>query len=317
MEKDFLFFNYSFVKNSTFYFSEFAKMGHDIDIIDETNLRDFVPTNTYKNVVIYLHQDWTFPITNHIIDNYCRDSFLIQHDDTDNEQLQRWSNRKPDLFMQREYTNNTIIDSYGGTIDSIGPRVKIDQTPVEPFHFPMDSLYDIRYHDKKWDVCFIGRPTNPRRQFFIDKLIQLSKTSLSHLKWYIKYDWVQEEDINSRRSNQSHDYYREIINSSKIGLNFPGNSYDAHRIWELASCGTSIIMPKLKIKSVDDEHMRFDEYTIIEDDCSDLEEKILHLLENDKWKSTSTIIKNSYDTRHNPNKCFEYYYNKVMKYAKK
>jgi hypothetical protein len=317
MEKDFLFLNYSFVKNSTFYFSEFSKMGHEIDIIDETNIKKFIPNCKYKNIVLYLHQDWTFPLTNYIIDNYGKDSFLIQHDDTDNEQLQRWSNRKPDLFMQREYTSNTIIDSYGGTIDSIGPRIQIDTTPVEPFHFPMESMYDDRYQDKKWDICFIGRPTNPRRQFFIDKVLHLSRTSLKHLNFYIKYEWVEEEDIKNRREEKAHDYYKEIINGSKIGINFPGNSYDAHRIWELASCGTPIIMPKLKIKSVDDSHMPFDEYVSINDDCSDLEEKILYMLDNDKWINYGKSIKKSYDERHNPQKCFEYYYKTVMKYAKK
>jgi len=169
MEKDFLFFNYSWVENSTFYFSQFSKMGHDIDIIDETNIRDFVPKYKYKNIVLYLHENWTFPITNYIIDNFGKESFLIQHDDTDNEQLQRWSNRKPDLFMQREYTNNTILNSYGGTIDSIGPRIEMDKTPIEPFHFPINSMYDESLQEKKWDVCFMGRPTNTRRESFINK----------------------------------------------------------------------------------------------------------------------------------------------------
>lgn len=96
--KDFLFFNYNWVPNSTFIFESFRKMGHEIDIIGEEELRNFQPDCKYKNVVLYLHEGWSIPITNHIIDNWCQDSFLIQHDDTDFEQLQKWSNRTPDLL---------------------------------------------------------------------------------------------------------------------------------------------------------------------------------------------------------------------------
>ncbi len=76
--KDFLFLNYNWVPNSTFLFKNFEKKGHSIDIIGEEQIRDFIPQCGYKNVVIYLHNDWTFPLTNNIIDNYCPDSFLIQ-----------------------------------------------------------------------------------------------------------------------------------------------------------------------------------------------------------------------------------------------
>ena len=109
--KDFLFFNYNWVPNSTFIFESFRKLGHEIDIIGEEQLRNFQPDCKYKNVVLYIHEGWSIPITNHIIDNYCQDSFLIQHDDTDFEQLQKWSNRTPDLFMQREYTCDTDLNN--------------------------------------------------------------------------------------------------------------------------------------------------------------------------------------------------------------
>ena len=74
--KDFLFFNYNWVPNSTFIFESFRKMGHEIDIIGEEELRTFRPDCKYKNVVLYLHEGWSIPMTNHIIDNYCQDSFL-------------------------------------------------------------------------------------------------------------------------------------------------------------------------------------------------------------------------------------------------
>ena len=281
-------------------------MGHDIDIIDETNIRDFVPKYKYKNIVLYLHENWTFPITNYIIDNFGKESFLIQHDDTDNEQLQRWSNRKPDLFMQREYTNNTILNSYGGTIDSIGPRIEMDKTPIEPFHFPINSMYDKSLQEKKWDVCFMGRPTNTRRESFINKLFELSKGSLKHLKWYIMYEYKQTPET-----------FREVINGSKIGLNSPGNSYDSWRNWELASVGSCIIQPKIKVKSCEPEYMPFNDYIVINDDYSDLEEKIIYAIENDRWRDYGERAMKDYNNNHCPHKCFQYYYERVMKYANK
>jgi hypothetical protein len=315
--KDFLFLNYNWVPNSTFLFKNFEKKGHSIDIIGEEQIRDFIPQCGYKNVVIYLHNDWTFPLTNNIIDNYCPDSFLIQHDDTDCDQLQRWSNRKPDLFMQREYSDFTDSNFYGGTHDSLGPRISLETTPVEGFHFPMDSLYDETLQEKKWDVCFIGRPTNHRRNAFINKLIELSKGSLNHLKWYIQYDYVPQDDIESRRNNQTHDYYKEIINGSKIGLNFPGNSYDSHRNWELASSKSCIIQPRLKVKSCNTGNTPFTDYVTIQDDFQDLEDKILYALENDRWKDFGQRAFDDYNANHTPERCFEDYYTKVMKYARK
>jgi hypothetical protein len=302
--KDFLFFNYNWVPNSTFIFESFRKMGHDIDIVGEEELRSFQPDCKYKNVVLYLHEGWSIPITNYIIDNYCQDSFLIQHDDTDFEQLQKWSNRTPDLFMQREYTPDTNIDNvYFGYSPQGMP---IERKPVEPFHFPIASMYDENLQEKKWDLCFLGRPTNHRRQIFIDKINELRNGSLSHLNWFVKYEYVQTPEL-----------YKEIINGCKIGLNSPGNSYDSWRNWELASVKSCIIQPKLKVKSCDDEHMPFNEYLELKDDYSDLEEKILYALENDRWKEIGQKAFDEYNANHTPEKCFEYYYNTVMKYANK
>jgi hypothetical protein len=302
--KDFLFFNYNWVPNSTFIFESFRKMGHEIDIISEEELRSFQPDCKYKNVVLYLHEGWSIPITNHIIDNYCQDSFLIQHDDTDFEQLQKWSNRTPDLFMQREYTNDTNLDNVYFGYSPQG--MSIERKPVEPFHFPIASMYDENLQEKKWDLCFLGRPTNHRRQMFIDKINELKNGSLSHLNWFVKYEYVQTPEL-----------YKEIINGCKIGLNSPGNSYDSWRNWELASVKSCIIQPKLKVKSCDDDHMPFHEYLELKDDYSDLEEKILYALENDRWREIGQKAFDGYNNNHTPEKCFEYYYNTVMKYANK
>jgi hypothetical protein len=302
--KDFLFFNYNWVVNSTYIFESFRKMGHEIDIVGEEELRSFVPDCKYKNVVLYLHEGWSIPLTNHIIENYCQDSFLIQHDDTDFEQLQNWSKRKPDLFMQREYTCDTDLNNryvgYGST------KYPMSETPVEPFHFPIESMYDESLQEKKWDICFLGRPTNHRRQKFIDKINELRNGSLSHLNWFVKYEYVQTPEL-----------YKEIINGSKIGLNSPGNSYDSWRNWELASVKSCILQPKIKVKSCQDGYMPFNEYVELNEDYSDLEEKILFALENDRWREIGQRAYDDYNANHTPEKCFEYYYNTVMKYANK
>jgi len=65
------------------------------------------------------------------------------------------------------------------------------------------------------------------------------------------------------------------------------------------------------------EHMPFDEYLKIKEDSSDLEEKILFALENDRWKDIGNKALIDYNNNHTPEKCFEYYHNTIMKYAKK
>lgn len=293
MIKDFLFFNYSWVPNSTFLFEKFREMGHDIDIVDETNLRTFIPTCKYKNVVLYLHENWTIPITNNLIDNYFQDSFLIQHDDTDFEQLQNWSNREPDLYMQREYTLNTIIKN---------------KDKVIPFHFPIKSLFDENFQNKDIDVFFMGTITNMRRVPFIRHIENLSKTTLKNLNWCL--------DIR-REDNRTPEIYKQNLNRSKICLHHFGNSYDAWRIWESISCNTALVMPKMRNLSVSEDHMPFNEYCVIRDDFQDIEEKINYLLSNDKYKEYAKRGFDAYNERHNAQKCFEYYYKQIMKNCKK
>lgn len=295
MEKDFLFLNYSWVWGSTTYFKYFEKMGHTIDIVDEQSIGNFIPKYNYKNIVLYLHEGYTFPYTNSIIENY-KDSFLIQHDDTDEEQLQVWSNREPNLFMQRELTNDTKINT---------------QSPVIPFHFPMNSIYDENLNqEKKYDISFIGNVTNQRRIPFVDYIINLSQNELSHLKWYIDVKGA------TNQPGYATENFKSVVNQSKIGLHYFGNSYDSIRIWEILSCKTALLMPKMKTLSVSDIAMPLNEYVIFKDDFSDLKEKILFLLENDKWKEISEIGHKAYNN-HNIEKCCEYYYNQVMKYCKK
>lgn len=290
--KDFLFFNYSWVKNSTLIFEKFKEKGHTIDIVDEKTISSFIPKYKYKNVVLYLHEPWTIPLTNRLLDNELSDSFLIQHDDTDFEQIQKWSNREPDLFMQRELTNDTIINT---------------KSPVYPFHFPIESIYDKKFQTKDIDISFIGTLTNYRRIPFINHIKHLSENSLSHLNWYIDVKPVD---------TRTPEIFREKTNRSKISLHYFGNSYDSIRIWEILSSNTALVMPKMRNLSVSKNHMEFNEYITIKDDFSDLEEKINYLLHNDNYMKIAKEGFDSYNNFHTPDKCFEYYYNQVIKHCK-
>jgi len=296
MEKDFLFFNYSWVWGSTTYFKYFEKMGHSIDIVDENTIHYFNPTVSYKNVVVYLHEPNQLRRINSLLDNQLRNSFLIQHDDTDEEQLQRWTIREPDIFMQRELTDNTHITT---------------KSPVIPFHFPMNSIYDENITDKPYDISFIGNMTNPRRRPFVDYIINLSQTTLSHLNWYI--------DVNGAnyKPGFATENFRNITNQSKIGLHYFGNSYDSIRIWEILSCKTALLMPKMRSHSVDSNHMELSNYEIFNDDYSNLEEKINYLLEDNRYLDLGLRGHEEFKSNHNIDKCCEYYYNSVMKVARK
>ncbi len=291
--KDFLFFNYSWVKNSTFLFESFAKKGHTIDIVDETNIFQFKPQHSYKNVVLYLHEPNTIPVTNALLDTHLKDAVLIQHDTTDEEHVQKWSNRKPDLIMQRELTTETQ-NPWG--------------SPILPFHFAIQSIEDGNINDKSYDISLMATMTNPRRAPFVKHAVELAKGPLSHLKWYIE---VTPRDV------RTPDKYREVCNKSKIGLHYFGNSYDSIRIWELASCKAAIIMPHMRNLSVSDEYTPFRDYCIIRDDFQDLEEKILYMLEENRYKEYAEKAYLDYENIHKPEKYFEYYYSQVMKYAKK
>ena len=286
--KDFLFFNYSWVPNSTLYFNSFINAGYDCDIVDEVSITHWEPSDKYRAVVVYLHCVEPRAKINYWIDNYFQDSFLIQHNTTDHEQIQTWTNRTPDLIMQRELFDGTENPN---------------NIPIEPFHFPIPSVYDSSYEQVN-DVMFYGCMTNPIRKPFTEKIIQLSG-SLSHLKWDIKV---------TGGGHRTPEEYKEAINQCKIGLHYFGNSRDSIRIWEIASTKAAMIMPKLRMKSTSEEHMPFTEYESIRDDFVDLEEKILHVLENDRWKDLGKRSFEAFENRHSPEHCFKYYENTIRKY---
>jgi hypothetical protein len=291
MIKDFLFFNHSWVPNSTYIFKCFEKCGYSCDYVDEKNILDFVINHEYKVVVLYLGIPWTVPIINNILENHCKNSFIIQHDDTDNEHVQQYYSVSPHLVMQREMTDNTC-NPY--------------DCPVYPHHFPIPSMYDetLQSQEKEFDVMFLGTPSNPRRQSFINRIVELSQTRLSNIKWFVRYQPIR---------NPSEYFY--VINKTKIGLNYPGNSYDSWRTWELASAKVCTIQPELKVLSTSNFHMPYNEYIRIREDHSDLEEKIIQQLENDKYKEIAELSYDAYNKFHTPEKCFEKYHDIICKYA--
>lgn len=293
-QKDFLFLNYSHVWGSSTYFKYFAKKGHSVDIATEKDYLSYLsnPTVSYKNIVVYLHEPSQLENINKYIDAHPK-SFLIQHDDTDEEQIQYWTRRQPDLYMRREQTSNTRTNS----------------SPVYPFHFPMNSIRTNA--PKEYDVCFIGTITSQRRLDFVNKLVELSKTTLSHLKWYI-----DAKDYPGWVPGYASEGFSSAVNKSKIGLHYFGNSYDATRIWEVLSCDTALMMPKQRCV-IPEQPLAEDAYEIMNDDFSDLEEKILGLLENDRWKQVAARGQEEYAKYHTLEKCCEYYYGKVMKHCQR
>ena len=292
--KDFLFLNYSWVYGSTTYFKYFLDKGHSCDLANESNYLQYLNNNCiYKNIVVYLHETEQLKHINAYINKH-PDCYLIQHDDTDFEQIQHWTNRIPNLFMRREQTSDTVVPL---------------NTNIYPFHFPMNSIYDAIV-EKIYDVCFVGTITHPRRLKFIEKLKELSTGELSHLKWYI-----DASDYPAWIPGIESEGFRNAVNKSKIGLHYFGNSYDSTRIWEILSCDTALLMPKYKLQ-IDKQPLNNNAYAIMEDDFSDLKEKIEYLLLNDNWKTIAENGQNEYNKYHTKEKCCEYYYDKVMKHCR-
>ena len=75
-------------------------------------------------------------------------------------------------------------------------------------------------------------------------------------------------------------------------------------------------MPKMRNLSVSEKELPFNNYTVIRDDFQDLEEKILYLLEDNRYKQQAENCYNDYEDNHKPDKYFETYYKKMIKYAK-
>jgi hypothetical protein len=283
MKKDFLIITNkkSYAANNVF--NQF-KNDFNAELLYISQIRNFNPQGkSYKNII--LCSGGYNPLCFDLLENNFKDSNLIQHDTTDSEDVQKFlPTRAPDLIFQRELTNNT--------------KNIFENVSIEPIHFAIDSIYDEQYQMKDIDVSMMMTMTNQRRAPFVQHALELSKNKLSHLNWHIRV---------TRQSVHTPDEYRQVCNRSKVGLHYFGNSYDSIRIWELASTKTAIIMPELRLKSTMDSHMPFKNYEKINDDFTDLEEKIIYLLEQYRWRTLAQKSYNDYNLNHNPIKCYQKY----------
>lgn len=289
--KDFLIFTYSFVKNANIIFTKLEESGYSCTIINELNFSKIHNLDSdYKNVIVYLHEPQYLKDINNLLNNKLKDSVIIQHDDTDEEHIQNWTTRVPNLVIHRELTENSKNDR---------------KTLAVPMHFAVDSIYQSM--NKIIDVSFIGTLTNPRRIPFINKVFDLAKGDLSYLNWYLDVKPVD---------TRTPELFRNVINSSKITLHYYGNSYDSLRIWEVVSCETALLMPHMRSLSVTDIGMPFNKYHKFKDDMSDLKSNIEYLLDNDNWLNLAKESKKDYDLNHNPDKCFDYYLKQLKRVIK-
>ena len=264
---------------------------HTGDIADEKNFLDYIANDNvkYKNIVVYLHEQSQLDEINKYIRSN-RDIVVIQHDDTDHEQIQMWTNKEPTVYMRREQTNGTHV---------------FTKSPIYPFHFPMESINTNTY-EKIYDVCFVGTITHPRRQKFVNELNRLANGELKHLKFYIDASPYPQW----KPGDASH-AFREAVNQSKIGIHYFGNSYDSTRIWEILCCNTALLMPEQRVK-IPEQPLYQGSYEILADDFSNLKEKILFLIESDRWKAVAKNGQKNYNMYHTKEKCCEYYYSKLI-----
>lgn len=290
MKKDFLIISNKKSMSANNVFNQLKK-DFNTDILFISDIGMYSPHNKeYKNIILctggYNHACFN------LMENNFKDSFLIQHDTSDSEDVQKFlPNRIPDLIFQRELTDDT--------------KNIFSNVPIEPVHFAINSIYDEAYQKKDIDVSMMMTMTNSRRAPFVEHALKISKGKLSHLNWHIEI---------TPQSVYTPNIYKEVCNRSKIGLHYFGNSYDSSRIWELASTKTAIIMPKLRLKSTMNDHMPFKHYQEINDNFLDLEEKIIYLLDNDRWKNMAEKSYNDYNENHNPKKCYEKYCEILKRY---
>jgi hypothetical protein len=297
--KDFVCFNFTWVWSSSTYFEYFKEKGHSVDIVTEHNYREFCEKDEfrYKNILLYLHWKEHLEVINPFINRH-PESYLIQHDDGDEQHLVYWTTRQPDLIMKRELTDATL---------------KHTNAILYPMHFPMKSIWDpVKYPEKKYDVVFICGITNHKRTVLIEKLKALQQRKWPHLKMLF-------DTAGAPVTGNATDGFREAYNCAKIGIHYFGNSLDSTRIWEILSCQTALLMPRLRTRITEEPFMPFDHssYESMADNFSDIEQKIESLLENDRWKEVAERGQREFTLHQSHDKCREYYYDCVMRHCQK
>ena len=288
--KDFLFIYFSHLPGPEYFFRSIENSGYSCDFITEKTVESFIPSCEYKVVICYLHEHNLPTHVNRILHHpHLSKTFMVQHDDTDFSNVMPYYSRQPKLVFQRELTPNS-----GSPF----------QTVAIPMHFAFPSIYDPTIQYKDIDVSFVGMQTNPRRKPFIDHINNLAKNDLKHLNWAID---------NSHHRN--HNEFVKIANRSKICLHFPGNSTDSIRIWELASAKTCLMMPPNNLLSLSDQAMPLKNYVQYSIDLHDLKDVLVHYLSEDRYAGVAQKLFEEYNEFHTPRKCFEFYFQQLLKYA--
>jgi hypothetical protein len=107
---------------------------------------------------------------------------------------------------------------------------EIHQIKVLSFYFFEFMCFQNVYEDRKYDVCFVGSPTEYRKNI----LEELQK-SHPNLNFYIDLEW-KNKDVASMT---------ETLQQSKVVLNIPYHSKDrsleTHRINKALSCGCTVM----------------------------------------------------------------------------
>lgn len=306
MKKDFLFLTASEEIGGGYSIrmsKEFDKLGYDIDIFQDNNLN--VDTNIdYKVVFTYIPESSPRNISNtvnRLLGRY-RDSFIVYYDNSDHSNFKRFFNsRLPDLILKREFVK-TSVKVY-------------ENIPTYPIYFfGTKDIYNEELNNNKiYDVCFLGNMTHERRLLFANKINDLSNNSLSHLKWKLDIkQHGQDSGKNFSGWNRTEDF-NSILNQSKVCLNYYGNAYDSTRTWEILSAAGCMVAPPFIHMSYED--MNFDNYIEFKEDCSDLEEKILYALENNRYSDYGKKSREEYLNKHTIEKRVAYIVNLIHKHG--
>jgi hypothetical protein len=276
--KDFLSFHgYSSNFNFKILCDTLIDFGYTVDRVDETNITEFPYGDQYRYILMCWHSENTHYrfIKDLVKSKYSRIPIIL-YDDTDWNYKTMKIAQKPFMVFKRELNEKTR---------------KIRGVPY--YHMP--KIVCDNYNpdiEKIYDVSFVGSITSKSRAAFFEKIRQLKREN-----------WLIHETKHAY--DMPYDEYIKIINQSKIGLSYFGNGYDTIRYWEIISCKTALLSPRVPLPIEND--LSDEEAVFFRDDMSDLEEKIDYLLWGDRWKAFSESGYRAFITRHSNIKRTEYF----------
>lgn len=276
--RDFLAFHgYSSNFNFKILCDTLIEFGYTADRVDEASLTTFQYHDNYKYIIMCWHSELEhYSFIKKLIKRRYADTPIILYDDTDWNVKTMKFYKKPHIVFKRELSEKTK---------------KIKNVP----YYSMSKIVKDNYRlevEKIYDVSFVGAVTSKYRDILYDKLDHIKKDS-----WFIS------------KNKYPYDDYIRILNQSKIGLSTFGNGYDTIRYWEVISCKTALLSPKIPLDIVDD--LTEKEMVCSDADASDLEEKINYLLENDRWGIYAENGYEAFQKRHSNIKRTEYFLAKI------